>query len=235
MYTSMSGSTSLTDCIVFVLGVPEYIVTKSQIIDPAPAGNSAGAQRTPNSGEPSTTTVKTAADDLLKFLKSSKQQPSTAIGGKQVSLLNSIQKLLTAYASGNAANAKKAESPKPTSVSSSRRSSLTDLLKIDESGKASPSEQVVKAAQNDGEHSIKIFSLDTKTVEDVFDKGVSSPKSSATKDKMDTKEVVLEVTDCDKEKVDADPEKTTTSEKISSKPKVSEIGYTLHACSLVCW
>ncbi len=196
------------------LGVPEYMV---KVLNPPPAKSNAEAQGIPHSTEETPTAVKAAADDLLKILKSSKQQPSVAMGGKQVSLLNSIHKLLTAYASGNQASIKSIESPKPSSVSNSRQSSLTDLLKVNETGKGSSNEQVNKETLNDGEHSIKVLSHNMES-----GSGKESPdlELSATEHKVDNQETASEVPSGDKVNP---PEIMTTCQKLVSKTKVSEL------------
>ena len=64
------------------------------------------------------------------------------MGGKQVSLLNSIQKLLSSYSEGVGSGSTKSGDSSSSNVST-RRSSLTDLLKgAGSSGKGSPDRQV---------------------------------------------------------------------------------------------
>ena len=185
------------------------------------AGSSLGVQAKPNSGVP--TVVKAAADDLLKILKSSKseQQPSTPVsGGRQVSLLSSIQKLLTAYATGSRTGAKpkSVESSKQTSVSSTSRSSLSELLKGGESGKGSSSEQAGKTTNKEGEISVKASSeirVDKKN--DQSDEELSSVEVNDAKEKDPgiVQGTIAEMPSDDQAKAETEPERTSTIEKPS--------------------
>ncbi|XP_064394790.1 PHD finger protein 10-like [Halichondria panicea] len=197
-----------------VSGVPEYMAKKIQA--QPQAGNSLGVQANPNPGVPNSTVVKAAADDLLKILKSSKSksQPSTPVGeGRQVSLLNSIQKLLTAYATGSRTGAKpmSVESSKQTSVSSTRRSSLSELLKGGESGMGSSSEQASKATNKDGSSEIRVEEKDQS--------GIELLEDAKEKNRGIIQGTVSEMLNSDQANVDTKPERTATIEKPSNKSK----------------
>ncbi len=204
--------------IVIISGVPEYMAKKIQA--QPQAGNSLGVQANPNPGVPNSTVVKAAADDLLKILKlsKSKSQPSTPVGeGRQVSLLNSIQKLLTAYATGSRTGAKpmSVESPKQTSVSSTRRSSLSELLKGGESGMGSSSEQASKATNKDGSSEIRVEEKDQSGIELLEDAKEKNPGI--------IQGTVSEMTNSDQANVDTEPERTATIKKPSNKSKVNNV------------
>lgn len=134
-------------------GVPEYMCEKATNVAQSQQSSSVGQGSTnPDSGGQKLAAIpSTIKDNLLKMIDSQFSEP--AAGGRPASLLGSIQKLLSSYASGGGSITKKSvDSPQPSSVSNTRRSSLTELLRSEgSSGKGSVDQQASEATKDDKE------------------------------------------------------------------------------------
>ena len=168
-------------------GVPKYLCLAQD--KPTPQLNSGGQGKSNSdsggqgNSPPIPSAIKSATDNLLRALNTTKErQPSTLAGGKQVSLLNSIQKLLSSYSSGvDSVSSQSGDSSKPSSVASTRRSSVSEQAKGEgQSGKGSSQAQVSEATKE--ESKVKMVERSNKEgKEDGKEEG-----SKKEKDKLNT-------------------------------------------------